>query len=126
MDAGLRAQIATLDFARAFAELSECAYRVAQSRGWDDSQLSFGDQIAELHGELSEALDAHRRGGFADSYSPGEGGASKPEGVRAELADVLIRLAHVSYSRNFDLGEKVLEKLAYNATRSFRHGGKTL
>jgi len=122
----LRDQIAALDFARSFSDLAECAYRVAQSRGWDDSQLSFGDQIAHLHAELSEAFDAFYKSGFSDSYSHGEGSMRKPEGVRAELADVLIRLAHVSYSRDLDLGAKVVEKLGYNATRSFRHGGKRL
>lgn len=50
----------------------------------------------------------------------------KPEGVPSELADVLIRIGDMAYLYGIDLEKAVEEKMAYNKTRSFRHGGKRL
>lgn len=40
------------------------------------------------------------------------------------LAKHLIRLFQMAWEWNFDLGAAIEQKHAYNATRSFRHGGK--
>jgi NTP pyrophosphatase (non-canonical NTP hydrolase) len=49
----------------------------------------------------------------------------KPEGVPSELADVVIRALDAADAWGIDLGAVIEEKLAYNATRGHRHGGKT-
>lgn len=106
-------------------------------RGIDAPARSFGDDIALLHSEVSEALEAYRDFGIAQVYrdSGGEfaegpvdpdGKLNKPEGVAAELADVLIRLLDTAHEYQLDLGTALEQKLAYNATRTFRHGGKNL
>lgn len=114
---------------------------------------TFGDRIALCHSELSEALEAYRdRGdngytvGPLDAYyrtpttgrvtmipkteyiAMGEIGYSlnKPEGVPAELADVVIRIADMCGFYGIDLQKAVEEKMEYNATRSYRHGNKRL
>lgn len=56
--------------------------------GWNDPPVSFGEAMALLHSEVSEALEAYRRWGLDDHTDAG----SKPEGVGSEFADVLIRL----------------------------------
>lgn len=48
----------------------------------------------------------------------------KPEGVASELADVIIRAGDTAGLAEINLGAAVVEKLAYNATRGQRHGGK--
>lgn len=48
----------------------------------------------------------------------------KPEGELIELADVIIRIADYCGHNGWDLESAIKVKLAYNATRSHRHGGK--
>jgi NTP pyrophosphatase (non-canonical NTP hydrolase) len=107
-----------------------------QEKGWYDDDRTFGDEIALIHSELSEALEAYRDGGFQDQtrYFEGEGMEfqlnpnpnPKPEGVGAELADVLIRLLDTAYRHGIDLDGEMDRKMAYNRTRPYRHGGKLL
>ncbi len=53
-------------------------------------------------------------------------GIAKPEGEAVELADALIRIADLAGSRGWDMEAIIRAKLAYNATRGHRHGGKTI
>ncbi len=50
----------------------------------------------------------------------------KPEGLPSELADIIIRTVDFAATRGIDLDKAVAEKVAYNETREFRHGGKAL
>jgi NTP pyrophosphatase (non-canonical NTP hydrolase) len=51
-----------------------------------------------------------------------EGHTGKPEGFPVELADAVIRLFGLAYEAGIDLPAAIEEKLAYNATRPFKHG----
>lgn len=50
----------------------------------------------------------------------------KPEGVPSELADVVIRIADMCGLYGIDLEAAIIEKMAYNKSRPYRHGGKAL
>lgn len=95
---------------------------INRSKGWYDTSRTFGEDIALLHSEVSEMLEAYRDHGFA--HITGENG--KPEGVASEAADVLVRLLDTCTRHDIDLGEAFIEKVSYNSTRPYRHGGKLL
>jgi len=91
-------------------------------RGPDVNEVSFGEAMALLHSEVSEALEAYRTHGTAD-FTRADG---KPEGVGSEFADVLIRLLDDCDMFDIDLEAEYERKIAFNRTRPFRHGGKAL
>ena len=86
--------------------------------------------LINITAEVSEAWEEYRSGraGNETWYSGGpelDGGSiQKPEGIPSELADVLIRVCDTAAALGVDLADAVEEKMAYNALRSYRHGGK--
>lgn len=103
------------------ADLIKESHETAVEKGWWERERNFAEQIALMHSELSEALEEWRKHGFeCDLYHVG----TKPEGIAAELADVLIRIADTCGKYSIPLEEALVAKLAYNKTRLHRHGGK--
>lgn len=130
--------------------------QVNRDNGWYEEYRTFGEDNALLTSEVSEMLEAHRDGLDLDHLEFVVGthtdlygethklkkvvrandplvdklvethGPGKPVGVASECADVLIRLLDTCYRYDIDLGGAYHAKLAYNATRARRHGGKKL
>ena len=103
-------------------KLRDRAYDNAKTKGFHDEPRTFGDGIALIHSEASEALEAYHDNGIEAWFTP----ENKPEGVPHELADIVIRVADLCGELGIDLHAAVETKLAYNATRPHRHGGKRL
>lgn len=105
--------------------LREMTFEVFQlnvSKGWFEDNREFGTDIALLHSEVSEMLEAYRDGHIV-GYDDEKG---KPDDVGAEAADVLIRLLDTCQRYHIDLEFEYERKMNYNRTRPYKHGGKRL
>ncbi|MGH7746264.1 MAG: hypothetical protein ACREQ5_16120 [Candidatus Dormibacteria bacterium] len=93
----------------------------AKAHGWWDGQRNFGECLALIHSEVSEAMEAWR-----ESEIPKMQVGWKPEGWAVELADVIIRCMDTlaGFAPNLSLQKLMSLKHEFNLTREYRHGGK--
>jgi hypothetical protein len=106
-----------------FAELQRASWVQAEASGFHDVGRSFGDVVALIHSELSEALEEFREGrGEGETYYRN----GKPEGVGVEMADAVIRIMDWAEGAGVNLEALIVDKQRFNATRPALHGGKRL
>lgn len=91
--------------------LIDDAHQTAVEHGWHDTSVPLPVHLALIHSEVSEALQADRKGEGADH-------------VAEELADVVIRVMDTAAAHGFDLASTIIAKMQANKARPHRHGGR--
>lgn len=101
--------------------IQKAVHRVSKEHGWweNSDHTVIPTKLMLMVSELAEALEEYRDG--RPPYYVIEG---KPEGLGVELADCVIRILDLAEFLGLNMEDLVLEKHAYNKTRSFKHGGK--
>ena len=99
-------------------EAQRLAHKTANDAGWYRNPVSgqaiernFGEVVALMHSELSEALEADRKN-LMDDKLPHR------DGREVEFADCIIRILDTAASLGLDIAGAVIEKNRFNKQRS--------
>lgn len=119
-------------------ELSKQFHEKAKSKGFWDVKRETGTLLMLVVSELSEALEADRKGRFADLMLFDKERQSSPfheisatkeafeihikDTFEDEIADVFIRMFDLVGHLNIDIEKHIELKMLYNATRPHKHG----
>jgi len=124
-------------------EVRDAAFAYAEKQGFHEKPINFGESLMLVVSELSEALEADRKGSWSkgiahplldvwDGKEPLKGHIkAKYENyvrgsVEEELADTIIRICDIAGIHGIDLDWHVATKMAYNEARPYKHGKKIL
>lgn len=120
-------------------ELAKEIHIMAVEHGWWEDERGLPEILMLCNSELCEALEEYRNGRApTETYFADENGEEffehevpdeligklKPEGIPTELADCIIRILDYCGKENIDMQKAILDKIDFNATRPYRHGGK--
>lgn len=105
-------------FAEQIRTMQHAVHQNAVEHGWWDEPREDGTCIALMHSELSECVEALRKGDFPDKHCAPMGNAV------VELADVVIRIMDFCERKKWNLGKAIIAKHEANKARPHMHGGK--
>lgn len=106
------------------SDLCREAHEIAVAHGFRSIPRTIGDDLCLVHSEVSEALEEYRAGREPGLLYHAVDG--KPEGMPAELADVVIRVCEMAEHYGIGLEHAIEVKMEFNRTRPMLHGGKRL
>lgn len=109
-------------------ELSEEIHQNNKEKGFWDNERNVGEMLMLVTSELGEAMEAHRKGRFANLEAYEEFSENFEDAIKDtfedEIADSVIRLLDMCGGLGIDIDTHVRLKLEYNKTRERLHGKK--
>lgn len=106
------------EFMSSFEALAEDINKNAVNHGFWGEEVNQAEKICLMHSELSEALEATRKGNPADEHCPAY------TSLEVELADTVIRIMDFAHGMKLDVAGAILAKHGFNKTRPMKHGKK--
>ena len=105
-----------------FQHLQEIAHEIAVRKGWWETERTITHQLMKMVTELAEAEEEISK----NTHQPWEvyHKDGVPQGFPVELADVVIRIFDTATRYNISMADIIVDKMWYNTTRPYRHGGK--
>ncbi|MBI4179609.1 hypothetical protein HY522_09340 [bacterium] len=95
---------------RGLQDYAELCHQIARDKGFWDSPRNTAEMLMLVVSELSEALEADRRG--------------DADGFREEIADTFIRLFDLCGGFEIDIEAEIEKKRLKNQARPYKHGKK--
>lgn len=111
-----------------FNAFAKRVYDFNVTMGWHNEAPNMSHYLMNLHSEVSEMWEAWRNGTLDKPCDKAERMAAHDIPVLSakeeEIADILIRTLDTAHAFHVDIDRAVEAKMAYNATRGHRYGGK--
>ena len=117
-------------------ELAKEIHENNKIKGFYEDKKNVGEMLCLIHSEVSEALEADRKGwdsmitskaslfDLDDIQFKLEFQSEIKSSFADELADVMIRVMDLAEYKNIDLEAHIKAKMRYNSLREYKHGKK--
>ena len=103
-------------FVATWRTIAQAVHDNARAKGFWDGERNAPSALADIHGEVSEILDALKHGDPASDKIPAFNCAEE------EAADVILRVMDLAEGMGWRVAEALVAKMAYNETRERLHG----